>query len=142
MRLPTVPKLDPAHQDARGAIQKLADEVGFGHIGSVVVITSKADTQRANHRHKEDCHLVYLVYGAMEYFERGEDGVIRRYKIEAGTDHAAVFTPPLVDHCMRFLEDTCFVTIGDRHRTQDDYEEDLIRVPSLAEEYDRGSAEE
>ena len=45
------------------------------------------------------------------------------------------YTPPMMEHCMYFEEPTTFVTLGGKTRTQKEYEMDLVRLPSLHEEY-------
>jgi len=63
----------------------------------------------------------------MLYLERitGAKRPNKRIIVRAGQ---AVFTPPKVDHAMKFLKDTVFITVADRHRSQDDYEKDLVRL--------------
>ena len=39
-----------------------------------------------------------------------------------------VFTPPMVEHAMKFLEDTVFLTMSRNSRNHDAYEDDLVRV--------------
>ena len=39
-----------------------------------------------------------------------------------------VFTPPLVEHCMKFPEDTLFLTLSRNPRDQKTYEEDVVRT--------------
>jgi hypothetical protein len=39
-----------------------------------------------------------------------------------------VFTPPMVEHAMKFLEDTVFVTLDSNSRDQESYERDLVRI--------------
>ena len=39
-----------------------------------------------------------------------------------------VFTPPLVEHCMKFSKDTLFLTLSRNPRDQKTYESDVIRV--------------
>ena len=39
-----------------------------------------------------------------------------------------VFTPPLVEHCMKFPEDTIFLTLSRNPRDQETYEADVVRV--------------
>lgn len=127
-KVPTVPRLEAPHVDRRGSLHVIASSQRIGtRFGSVVVITSKKGTVRANHRHHQDSHLCYLVSGRMLYVERkpGAKRLHRRLIVKAGH---AVFTPPKVDHAMKFLADTVFITVADRHRTQDDYERDLVRL--------------
>ena len=39
-----------------------------------------------------------------------------------------VFTPPLVEHCMKFPKDTLFLTLSRNPRDQASYESDVVRV--------------
>ena len=45
-----------------------------------------------------------------------------------------VFTPPLVDHAMRFPVDTTFLTLSRNSRDQKTYEEDVVRIDMLSSE--------
>ena len=109
----------------RGIIEKLAE----GDFHSILRITSKAGTVRANHYHKYDSHLCYLVRGRLEYVwrdARREDTPVRRVVIEPGQ---LFYTPPMEAHAMVFLEDSEFYAFSTSPRhTQHEYEEDLVRV--------------
>ncbi|MEK7476296.1 MAG: cupin domain-containing protein [Candidatus Coatesbacteria bacterium] len=127
-KVPTVPKLERPHVDRRGSLHVIASSRTLGtRFGSVVVISSKKGTIRANHRHRQDSHLCYFVTGRMLYVERkpGAARPSKRLIVKAGQ---AVFTPPGIDHAMKFLADSIFITVADRHRDQADYEKDLIRL--------------
>ncbi len=115
--------LEKPFVDARGAIQPLLDT----RFQSAVLITSKKGSVRANHYHKTDWHYCYMISGSMEYFERptGTDETPKRFLVKAGE---MVFTPPHVDHAMRFLEDTMWVTLSRNPRDQASYEADVVRV--------------
>jgi hypothetical protein len=39
-----------------------------------------------------------------------------------------VFTPPMVEHAVEFLEDSVFLNITGKPRDQGSYEQDLVRV--------------
>ena len=41
------------------------------------------------------------------------------------------FTPPMVDHGMRFPEDTIFLTLSRNPRDQETYEADVVRINML-----------
>lgn len=111
--------------DARGVIEKLIE----GDFQSVLRITSKAGTVRANHYHKNDSHTCYLVSGKIEYVTRdalNDQAPLERIIIEPGQ---VFYTPPMLAHAMVFLEDSefyCFTT-SPRH-SQADYENDVVRV--------------
>ena len=116
-------KLEKAFRDARGAIQPLVERT----MASAVYITCKKGAVRANHYHKTDWHYAYLVYGKMEYFHRptGSKAKPKKLLVKAGE---MVFTPPHVDHAMRFLEDTAFVTLSRNARDHASYEADVVRI--------------
>ena len=109
----------------RGIIEKLAE----GNFQSVMRITSQKGTVRANHYHKRDSHLCYLVKGQIEYVTRdvgNDQSSIHRMTIRPGQ---LFYTPPMLVHAMVFLEDSeffCFTTSP--RRTQEDYEDDVVRV--------------
>ena len=42
-----------------------------------------------------------------------------------------IFTPPMVDHAMKFPEDTLFLTLSRNPRDQKNYEEDVVRVDMI-----------
>ena len=109
--------------DARGAIQPLVE----ADMKSALLISSAAGTVRANHYHKSDWHYCYVVSGAIEYFHRtvGSTAPPQREIFRAGE---LFFTPPLVEHAMRFSEDTVFLTLSRNARDQAAYEDDLVRV--------------
>ncbi|OGL59646.1 MAG: hypothetical protein A3J27_15110 [Candidatus Tectomicrobia bacterium RIFCSPLOWO2_12_FULL_69_37] len=109
--------------DARGVIQNLV-EAGMR---MAVVITSKKGAVRANHYHKTDWHYCYVLSGSIEYFHRpvGSQAAPERMLIRTGQ---LFFTPPMVEHAMRFPEDTVFLTLSRNDRHHEAYEADLVRV--------------
>ncbi len=115
--------LEPPFSDVRGDIQPLVDEM----MKSAVMISSKKGSLRANHYHKTDWHYCYVVSGAIEYFHRptGSDQEPERLLVKTGE---MVFTPPMVDHAMKFPEDTVFLTLSRNPRNQEAYESDVVRV--------------
>lgn len=116
--------------DDRGEIQNLLSD----HNGSCVIIKSVKGSQRANHYHKEDYHYCYLISGGITYSERpvGSTETPKEYTITPGT---MFYTGPLVEHCMYFTEDSVFLTFGGGTRSQEDYENDLVRISSLHDQY-------
>ena len=129
--------LPPEHSDERGFIQVLLHE----HNGSVVVIDTVPHVQRANHYHKDDYHYCYVVSGSITYYERevGSSNPIQKYIYKKGD---MFYTPAMVEHCMYFEEPTTFVTMGGKTRSQEEYEADLVRLPSLHDEYNAKSGDE
>ena len=109
--------------DQRGSIQPLVDLM----MKSAVMIESKAGSLRANHYHKTDWHYCYVISGKIEYFHRKLNSSKKTELIivEQGN---MVFTPPLVEHCMKFPEDTLFLTLSRNPRDQETYEADVVRV--------------
>ena len=122
---PKQPKVAQAKPftDVRGVLQPLVDEM----MKSAVMIESKKGSLRANHYHKTDWHYCYVISGTMEYFHRptGSTAEPERLLVRAGE---IVFTPPMVDHAMKFPEDTVFLTLSRNPRNQMAYESDVVRV--------------
>lgn len=116
--------------DARGIIEQLTDKPFY----SVLRITSKKGTVRANHYHQKDSHLCYLVSGKLRYVYRdalNEQAPLEEKIINPGE---LFYTPPMLAHAMHFLEDSEFYTFSGLKREQGAYEEDLIRVVLVSPE--------
>ena len=116
-------KIASIFKDSRGKIVNLSNEL----LKSCALIKSKKNSVRANHYHKKDWHYCYVIKGKIEYFYRkhGSKGKINKKIIKSGE---LFFTPPLVDHAMRFPVYTEFITLGRGSRTKIDYEKDTIKV--------------
>jgi len=125
---PLVP-LETPFTDVRGAIRPLVDEM----MKSAVLIESKKGSLRANHYHKTDWHYCYVLSGSIEYYHRpaGSDAEPECLLVREGE---MVFTPPMVDHAMKFPEDTRFLTLSRNPRHQDAYEADVVRVELVSAE--------
>jgi uncharacterized RmlC-like cupin family protein len=106
--------------DDRGSIFNIAD----GALGDVAVITSKPNSIRANHVHKEDWHLSYLVDGEIEYFWE-EDLKQKSIIIKPGE---LFYTPPKTPHKMLFPKESIFIAVAAMSRTQENYENDTTRL--------------
>jgi dTDP-4-dehydrorhamnose 3,5-epimerase-like enzyme len=115
--------------DSRGIIQPLVD----GDFKSAQLISSVAGSVRANHYHKKDYHYMYLLSGAFDYYYRptGSDNEPKCLRVNAGE---VVYTPPMIDHAVRFVEDTTFVNFAGRERDQGSYEDDLVRIELIPAE--------
>ena len=115
--------LEKPFVDLRGSIQPLVDSI----MKSAVMIHSKAGSLRANHYHKTDWHYCYVISGKIKYYhkELNSDKAPELLIVEKGN---MVFTPPLVEHCMKFPEDTLFLTLSRNPRDQETYELDVIRT--------------
>lgn len=111
------------YSDKRGDIINIINRP----VGSAVLITSEANTVRANHYHKEDAHLCYVVSGSVHYYERpvGSTKKPEYTLIKAGQ---SFITGPNVEHAMKFTERTMFLTLGALSRTPSEYEKDLVRL--------------
>jgi len=106
--------------DARGSIVNIAD----GTLGDVAVITSRPNSVRANHVHKQDWHLSYLVEGEIKYFWE-EDLKQKSIIIKPGE---LFYTPPKTPHKMLFLKESTFIAVAAMSRTQENYENDTTRL--------------
>ena len=115
--------LDESFKDARGEIQPLVDKL----MKSAVLIQSKKGSLRANHYHKTDWHYCYVISGVIEYFYR-KTGSLEEPKRILVKKGQMVFTPPMVDHAMKFPEETTFLTLSRNPRDQETYEKDVIRI--------------
>ncbi len=122
-------ELEKPFVDVRGAIQPLVDRM----MKSAVMIESKAGTLRANHYHLTDWHYCYVLSGCIEYYHRptGSEEEPEMLLVEAGQ---MAFTPPMVDHGMKFPEDTVFLTLSRNPRDQETYEADVVRIEMISGE--------
>lgn len=114
----------PVFADERGDIKTVVEGIPFS---SVLRISSKKGAIRANHYHKEDYHYCILESGKMEYYERpvGSKDAPLCVPIQAGQ---VFYTKPMVEHAMKFLEDSVFWCFSKNSRKQANYENDTIRV--------------
>ena len=116
----------PFHVDKRGKMIYLIEE--SVPIQSVLYITSKKGSIRANHIHNKDSHYSYMLKGSMEYsYKKGEDdkNPVKSVTVKEGE---MVFTPPHEAHAMRFLEDSVFLAFTTEKRKKSKYEADLRRI--------------
>tara|TARA_X000000950_G_scaffold252728_1_gene315096 strand:+ start:106 stop:564 length:459 start_codon:yes stop_codon:yes gene_type:complete len=115
--------LEKPFVDDRGSIQPLVDQM----MKSAVMIESKKGSLRANHYHKTDWHYCYVISGSIEYFHRPTGSKKDPEKIIVKNGQM-IFTPPMVDHAMKFPSDTLFLTLSRNPRDQKTYEEDVVRI--------------
>lgn len=125
-------------RDERGEIERL----GEGPWRSVLRISSKAGTVRANHYHQHDSHLCFLESGKLRYLYRP----LRHAAGKSAYDEAVpleeiiilpgqlFYTPPQVAHAMHFLEDSVFYALTPRTGDREEYEGDVVRVVLLSPE--------
>ena len=116
-------KISSFFRDNRGDIINLSNEL----FRSCALIKSKKNSIRANHYHKRDWHYCYVIKGKIAYYYRkhGLNTKPKRIIINSGE---IFFTPPLVDHAMKFLSYTEFITLGRGSRTKINYDKDTIKV--------------
>lgn len=117
-------QLEPPFVDERGIIQPLVDRAML----SAVLISSNAGAIRGNHYHKTDWHYCYVLEGSLEYFYRAHGSTANPQRIVV-TSGQMFFTPPMVDHAMKFSERCAFLTLSRNHRDPASYEADVVRVP-------------
>jgi len=123
-----VPLPQPFINDS-GVIQNLI----LRPVTSVAVITSKADTIRANHYHKTDMHYAYIISGRITYFER-KIGDIEIPKPQIFLAGQMFFTPPMMEHAMYFPIETTFITMARNVRSHESHESDLVRVSFITKD--------
>ncbi len=119
-------KMGDSHDDERGSIQPLFDLP----TKSVVLITSKKGTVRANHYHLTDWHYCYITEGEIDYYHRPHGSQEAPEKVTVKTGQL-FFTPPMIEHAMVFVEDTTFFTFGRNPRDQETYEADVRRIEMI-----------
>jgi len=120
-RYPIV-NIPQSFEDERGLILNLAD----GSIGDVALITSKPHSTRANHYHKKDWHLTYMLTGAMIYSWRPlHQNIWEDVQVESGQ---MVFTPAMIAHKMTFPVASDFIAISAFSRLSKNYESDTVRL--------------
>ena len=116
-------KLVGNFNDNRGQILNITNSL----FRSCAIIKSKKNSIRANHYHKKDWHYCYVLKGEIEYYHRvhGLETKPKKIIIKAGE---LFFTPPMVDHAMKFLEYTEFVTLGRGSRKKINYDKDTETI--------------
>lgn len=121
-----VKKVTPFFTDDRGELSHLIPQ--DAKIQGVLLITCKKGAIRANHYHKKDSHYSYMLKGSMEYTWRDHDSKNTKKHSVIVKKGEVVYSPPMVDHAMRFLEDSEFIAFAAKPRDRKDYESDTVRV--------------
>lgn len=119
--------LKPFHIDKRGEMTYLIEDA-VSSIQSVLLITCKKGSIRANHIHKKDSHYSYMLSGSMEYSYREGDDIKNPIEHIIVKQGEMVYTPRNEAHAMKFLEDSAFLAFTTEKRKKDKYEEDLKRI--------------
>lgn len=123
----------PEFTDDRGYITRLIDD-DIIKFKAVLYITSKAGTERGNHYHKKDCHLVYCVSGKFRYSEKDISKPNAKLESVILNPGDLVLTKPMIAHSMKFLKDTVFLAITTEPREQNKYEGDTVRIKITSDE--------
>ena len=121
-----IKKIKPFFVDDRGEMSHvIGDDV---NIISVLYVTSKKGSVRANHYHKKDVHYVFLIKGKIEYTYRElktKNSKKKTVIVESGN---IINTPSMTEHAMKFLEDSIFLAFSIRPRNKKAYENDTVRI--------------
>lgn len=111
------------NKDKRGYIKDLFDMPS----NSVILIESKKGTIRANHYHKKDYHMCYIIYGKIKYHFKAKI-TDKKTKFKIYNKDETFFTPPKELHAMEFLEKTKFIAIARNKRDKKSYLSDTVPV--------------
>lgn len=109
----------------RGRIIPVAE----GNFKHVMLIESKKGAVRANHYHKQDSHVMYLISGKARYVEATMEKHITQDRIIKPGD--TIDTKPLVPHAMEFLEDSVMIVCASDKRDYDSYMNDIVPIKLL-----------
>jgi dTDP-4-dehydrorhamnose 3,5-epimerase-like enzyme len=112
-------KIPQTFTDARGTIMNIAD----GSLGDVAYITSLSGSIRANHLHKHDWHLTFLITGSMNYEWQDSE---KENKLIIVTNEQLIFTPSNTPHKMTFTQDSSFIAISRLNRSHEEYSADTL----------------
>ena len=112
--------------DLRGDIINIAD----GNLGDVALIKSNPGSTRANHYHREDWHLSYLLNGKLRYYWKNVSPSENANIIEV-EEGSMIFTPKLVAHKMEFVTQTSLIVISKLSRIRQNYDNDLVRFAEI-----------
>ena len=116
-------KISSIFKDKRGSIHNISNEL----FRSCALIKSNKNSIRANHYHKKDWHYCYVLKGKIAYYYR-KHGLNSKPKKIIINQGELFFTPPMVDHAMKFLLYTEFITLGRGSRTKINYDKDTIKI--------------
>ena len=116
-------KLSGFFVDKRGEILNIANIL----FRSCALIKSKKNSIRANHYHKKDWHYCYVIKGKIAYYHRKHGAKTKPKKIIINKGEL-FFTPPMIDHAMKFLSYTEFLTLGRGSRSKINYDEDTKKI--------------
>ncbi len=120
-------KPKPEFIDNRGEITRIIDQDTY-QIRTVLYITSKAGTKRANHFHKKDTHYIYCLSGKFKYSEKDMSNPNAKIETVILKSGDLVLSRPMIGHSVEFIEDSVFLAITSEKRDQEAYENDTVRI--------------
>lgn len=113
------------------SIEKFVDERGeittWLKNCDILSVTSKTGTNRANHYHKNSGHLTIVTKGSIHYYERPV-GSTEKPTYKKYITGEKFWTGPMIEHQMVFDEDSEFWFFSTGCRSQNEYENDLVRL--------------
>lgn len=121
--LPKV-ELGTSFKDERGIIQNILSNQNISHIA---IITSKKDSIRSQHYHKNNGgHFLYVQSGIIKYYERDLDG--NNIKILILNENEMVFTGPNLVHKVEFMEDSVLLSMNINDRGPEHDKENTVQM--------------
>ena len=121
-------RLSGIFEDKRGKIFNIANLL----FRSCALIKSKKNSIRANHYHKKDYHVMYVVKGEIDYFYKKIKGKKINYiKVKK---NELIYTPPMEIHATYFPKNTVLIVSSKNPRDQATYEKDTVRVEMINKE--------
>ena len=123
--------LGEVFENPAGVIRNIY-EGKHGTVGGVSLIESNEGAIRSNHWHREDAHVLYVIKGAMLYFEAEYSEPMQLptiptpYLVREGS---AIYTGSKKLHATAFERETLLLSISRQGRTHDSHEQDVVRVP-------------
>ena len=122
----TIEKIKPAFRDERGVISDLLNR-SISHVG---LITTAAGAVRASHYHKKSHQYSYILSGVFEVLTASVKSPrkITRHRVKAGE---LISIAPGTIHRFKALKQADMVDMISESRSQNAYEDDVVRVPYL-----------
>lgn len=112
--------------EERGKIIPVSEGMG---VKTVLVIESNKGAKRANHWHKTDTHVMYILSGLARYVECEEAGGCAPplYTVDRIVGPGdKIITVPNVPHAMEFLEDSVMIVCSTNERNPDQYLNEIV----------------
>lgn len=96
--------------------------------GHVSVIHCAAGSRRSSHWHRSDHHYLFVISGVMDYYSRPV-GSTEKPAHKTVFPGQMVFTGPNEEHWTTFELPTTMISVSRLHRTREQHEADLVRIP-------------